>query len=88
MRTRGICAVESAYRPYSPMTAFDCLPRLPAADFAMYLSGEVELRYSGRDVFEQSVLLAVKDRDAFLRELESRINAATGASLQVARAQR
>lgn len=54
-------------------------------------SGEVELRYIGRDVFgrpaEQSVRLAVKDRDAFLKELESRVNAATGTSLTIARAQ-
>jgi uncharacterized RDD family membrane protein YckC len=51
-------------------------------------SGDVELRFHGRDVFgrpnEQAIRLTVHDRGPFIAELDSRVQAATGRQLHVA----
>jgi len=53
-------------------------------------TGDVELQFKGHDPFgrpnDQVVRFTVHDRNPFLAELESRVKAATGKQLQVARA--
>ena len=53
-------------------------------------TGDVELRFKGRDMFgrpnEQIVRLTVRDRESFATELDTRVMAVKGASLGNSRA--